>query len=158
MPRSTYHIMLAIALCLATLAGCARAHRDTTEYALEETITVDAPFDVAWQAVKGALRDENLAIYTRDKRGLFIAYTTMKRRFYQPNRTKYSVTLEPTPEDQTTIRVEIIRQKYGVTPLTYPGWHDRRAQDNGGARAILDAVIARLTATPEMASASGASV
>ena len=60
MPKRTYCDLLAIALCLATLAGCARAHRDTTEYAAGETITVDAPFDITWQAVKGALQDENL--------------------------------------------------------------------------------------------------
>jgi hypothetical protein len=150
--KQTFYTTLTVAVCLSALLGCARAHRDTSGYGVEESITVDASFETAWQAVKGVLRDQNLEVYTRDKRGQFVAFTTMKRRFYQPNRTKFSIFLDSVHEDETQIRIEVVRQRYGVTPLTYPGWHDRPARGNSGAQAILDAVTTRLSAPVEGAS------
>jgi len=69
-----------LVVILAAGAGCARAARDTTGFARENSTIVDAPFKEAWQAVKGVLREQKLDIYTRDKRGTFVAYSKMHRR------------------------------------------------------------------------------
>ena len=126
--------------------GCVHAPRDTTGFAQDHSISVDAPFEDTWQAVKSTLREKELEIYTRDKRGTFVAYTPMKRRYLQPNRYQYTFDIEAISESETKIALDTRKQSYGVTLLTYPGWHDRKTADTPESQAILDAIQAKLDA------------
>lgn len=132
-------------LLAATLMplGCAHAPKDTTGFAVKHEIVVAAPFDATWQAVKDILRENELDIYTRDKRGHFVAYTPEKRRYLQPNRYQYTFDLEALSENETRIALDTRKQRYGVTLLTYPGWHDRKTEDAPESQALLDAIQAR---------------
>ena len=135
-----------VALLALLLGGCARAARDTTGFAVVTTGTVDAPFDATWQAAKAVLRERKLDIYTRDKRGVFVAYTPMKRRrLLLPKRVQYRFFLEPVSDDVTRVAIEAVQQVYGVTLLTYPGWHDRKMTDDTQAETLLEAIQAKVT-------------
>jgi len=140
-----------LVLIVAAGGGCARAARDTTGFARENSLIVDAPFMDAWQTIKGVLREQKLDIYTRDKRGTFVAYSKMHRRWrvFQPHRTKFTIELAPVTPDETKVYIETVKQVYGVTLLTYPDWHDRKTADDTAARAILDAVRAKTEAVAE---------
>lgn len=138
-------LMAACALPVAFSAGCARAAMDTTGFAQVESAEFDAEFMEAWQATKAELRGMDLEIYTRDKRGVFVAFTPQGRALWlQPQRSKYTITLEEVRPGRTAIDVETIGQVYGVTLLTYPDWHERPARETDTARAILDGVAQRL--------------
>ena len=138
-------LLYSMLVLLAFVAGgCARAARDTTGFVLENTVTVQAPFEETWQSVKSVLREQGFDLYTRDKRGTFVAFTKMKRRYLQPKRVKYTVELDAVSSEETRIYIETVNQIYGVTLLTYPGWHDRKTSDNAGALAILEAVQSKL--------------
>ncbi len=130
-------------LIVLAVGGCARAARDTTDFSLVDQGTIEAPFDEAWQATKAVLREMEMDIYTRDKRGSFVAYSEMKRRRLVPQRIRYTVTLEKKSDQATAFHIETTKQVYGVTPLTYPDWHDRQTSDNSTALAILEAVQGR---------------
>jgi hypothetical protein len=135
---------LLVALCLAAV-GCARAARSTEGFGITDSATVNVPFEEAWQATKAVLREQKFDIYTRDKRGVFVAFTKMKRElFLVPKRVKYVVSLEKASESSTTVTVEAVRQVFGVTLLTYPGWHDRKLTDHAGSQAILQALEAKV--------------
>lgn len=140
-------------LIVATLSplGCVRAARDTTGFALNNHVVVPASFDTTWQTVKDILREQELDIYTRDKRGRFVAYTPEKRHLLQPNRYQYTFQLEEVSDNETRITLDTRKQAYGVTLLTYPGWHDRKTPDTPEAQALLDAIAARVagTSTPQ---------
>lgn len=147
------HLTAAALLCLA-LAGCARTAKDTSGFAVSNSTVVQAGFDETWQAVKSVLREQDYNIYTRDKRGTFVAYSGEKRSWFQPKRVKYTVELRQVSRTETSIQVEAVRQIYGVTALTYPGWHDRKLEDRSGADALIAAVLAKLsTAAAETAPA-----
>lgn len=142
---------LSLLLCGAVLisgllGGCARAARDTSGFALSNNATVPAGFDETWQAVKHVLRKADYELYTRDKRGTFVAYTKEKRRLLQPQRVKYTVTLSVVAEKETQVEVEAVKQVYGVTLLTYPGWHDRKLSEDAGVQTILEALQAEIAA------------
>ena len=142
-----YPKFLVINVLLASViaVGCARTHRDTTGFATVDSTTVNAGFVQTWQVAKSVLREMDYDLYTRDKRGSLVAYSKMKRRFRvaTPHRTRIVVTIEEVSPDRTKVSVETVGQVYGVSPLTYPDWHDRQATDNAAAVAILDAVKAR---------------
>ncbi len=150
--RKTWVVLACVAV---VAAGCARAPRDTTGFTISETVTVDAGFDEAWLATRDALRDMGFDIYTRDKRGLFIAFSEPGRQWLVPHRTQHTVVLEPVDPARTSVEVDTINQVYGVTPLTYPDWHDRPADDNAEALQFLERLHARLGlgAPPEPAEA-----
>lgn len=125
--------------------GCTRAARDTTGFALREEAVMNAPFQQTWHAVKRVLLEQGYEIYTRDKRGTFVAYTPMTRILWtQPRRIKFTIELAETAPNQTAVCVESIRQVYGVTLLTYPNWHDRRQTDPEPARNLLAGIAAKL--------------
>ncbi len=148
MPRF-YRVVLAV-LLLAVLAtaGCARAARDTTGFAVHQELTVKAPFDKTWQAVKEVLRDQGYTIYTRDKRGTFVAYSDVHRfLLVQPRRIKYTVEVKTVDPEQTAITVDAVRQIYGVTLLTYPDWHDRKLKDEKATAELFEAVQGELAGT-----------
>ena len=135
---------LSFVLAAFVLCGCQHAARDTTGFALENTFTADASFEDTWQAVKSVLQEAELEIYTRDRRGTFVAYSKMKRRFYQPTRIKYTIELASASSEETLVYCETLRQKYGVTLLTYPDWHDRKTNDEEPTQALLAALRAKL--------------
>ena len=146
MSRHTGILSLALAAVMLTGLGCARAARDTTGFAVHEEATVKVPMESAWQTVKSVLREQEYDIYTRDKRGSFTAYSHAYRfLLVQPHREKYTVDVIPVSDSETKVVVEGVRQVYGVTLLTYPGWHDRRLTDNTQAKALLDAVTAKVS-------------
>ncbi|NUM52530.1 MAG: hypothetical protein HUU46_02695 [Candidatus Hydrogenedentes bacterium] len=127
------------------LPGCARAAKDTTGFTMEDSITVAKPMDEAWQATKAVLRELEMDIYTRDKRGEFVAFTPMKRQLYvgTPHRTKLTITLTEATANSTTVNIQTVAQVYGVTLLTYPDWHDRKAPHNNEAVAIIESLKAK---------------
>lgn len=137
-----------VLLLLATTAGCAHAPRDTTGFALNHEVVVEAPFNDTWQATKDVLREQELDIYTRDKRGRFVAYTPEKRRLLQPNRYQYTVNIEPISELQTRVALDTRKQVYGVTLLTYPGWHDQKTTEAPHTEVLLEAIQARAADAP----------
>ena len=140
-------IVLAL-LAAAVLTGCARAARDTTGFAMTDSATVDAEFMETWEAMRTELRQMEFELYTRDKRGLFVAYTDERRDFFVvPRRTQHTFVLEEEPAG-TRVTAETIEQVYGVTLLTYPGWHDRPAADNEAVREAMERVRARLGGEP----------
>lgn len=134
---------LIAAALLIGLVGCAKAARDTTGFAVTETVVVEVPFDSAWQYTLDVLQEEDVVIYTRDTRGLFLAFTNPKRRFFVPQRHQYTVVLEPISSSATRVTVETQLQKFGVTLLTDPAWHDRPTEDTGRAEALVAALEAR---------------
>lgn len=135
----------ALLLCFA-VTGCARAARDASAFTITDEGTIDAPFEETWQAAKAALREMEMDIYTRDKRGVFIAYSQASRKLTVPHRTQYTIVLEEASATTTTIRIDTVEQVYGVTLLTYPNWHDRPADDHAKALEILEAVKAKIAA------------
>jgi hypothetical protein len=137
--------------CLALLVllaapGCARAARDTTGFAMTDSAVVSAPFEETWLATREVLQDRNLEIYTRDKRGRFVAYSQSKRHLaLVPHRQEYTITLDEEGADSTRVTIQTLRQVYGVTLLTYPDWHARKTEDNQEALAILQDIQARIS-------------
>ncbi len=130
-----------LAILLITSVGCARAARDTSGFALREQTVVNAPFEDTWHAVKHVLREQGYDIYTRDKRGAFVAYTPMQRALWlQPRRTKFTIEMARKAPEETAVSVESVRQVYGVTLLTHPNWHDREQRDPEASLAILDSI------------------
>ena len=141
------HKCLALAVLVGVvlaMGGCVRDARTTQGFALFDATTVNAPFQDAWQMTKTVLREREYEVYTRDTRGVFVAYSPMRRNlFLVPQRVKYTISLEAISDGATEVTVASIKQVYGVTLLTYPGWHDRQMVDDGVATAILEAVAAK---------------
>lgn len=144
----TKSLTLCLLAVLLAMVGCARAARDTTGFAMTDSVTVNAGFEDTWQAVKEVLREQKLNIYTRDKRGAFVAYSDTYRTLYifTPHRTQLTISVESLSSESSKVSIETIDQVYGVTLLTYPNWHDRQTKDNKTALAILEALKARLEA------------
>lgn len=133
--------MFVILFSMALLSGCARTLKDTSGFAEEKVITVKAPFDKTWQATKEALRELNLDIYTRDKRGVFVAYDQPKREWMQLKRVKYEIQLGSVTSEETRIFVSAIKQIYGVTLLTNPDWHDRKITGKSKSEDIINKIM-----------------
>jgi hypothetical protein len=117
-----------IVLLLAAFAlpGCATNSDTKAEGAFVDSIIAPIPYDEAWLMMRDVLLDKELEIHTRDKRGLFVVYTDMKRRaLVVPHRTKLTIRLTSETDDSTRIAVESVHQKYGVSLLTHPEWRDQ---------------------------------
>ena len=125
---------------VATLGGCARSVPDTEGFALTDTAEIQLSASEAWQVTKQALLDLDLDLYTRDRRGRFVAFSSKKRGWFNLGRVKYTIDLTEQAENRTKITVETLRQVYGSTLLTEPGWHDRKTTENSGAQQILDSI------------------
>ena len=67
----------------------------------------------------------------------------MKRSLFVPNRTQFTIMMTEDTPTATKVSVETVNQVYGVTLLTYPAWHDRRATDNSKALKIIDGIKAK---------------
>ena len=141
------YLLLSLLLVLVAGSGCARAARDTTGFAVSDSVTIGAAFTDTWQAAKAVMREMDLEIYTRDKRGVFVAFTPAKRRglFGRSRRTRVTVTLERVASETTSVKVEVMDQIYGVTLLTYPDWHDRKTTDKRVANEFVEALQAKLS-------------
>jgi hypothetical protein len=115
-------------LCLAlgiSVAGCRSAGDPQLVRAHDESVVIGFPLEQAWEHVRDTLIEKEYDVYTRDKRGLLIGYTKMKRRgLLIPHRTKFTIVLEKITNESTEITVESVHQRYQVTFLTYPGWRD----------------------------------
>lgn len=136
--------LLALCLAAAVLGGCARAARDTTGFALNDSVTVEAPFEETWQAVKHVLRDRELVIDTRDKRGRFVAFDTKRSNLFRNTRTRYTIELSEISDVETAVHVETLREVYGTTLLTEPDWHARPTKDDAESKAIIQALMAKI--------------
>ncbi|MBN2310561.1 MAG: hypothetical protein JXR94_16425 [Candidatus Hydrogenedentes bacterium] len=141
------YLGISLLLVMLCAGGCQTAARDTTGFAVVDSATVDATFLDAWQASKAVLREMELDIYTRDKRGTFVAYSKVKRRLgvLTPRRTELRITVERISSETSRVSVETMRQVYGCSLLTYPDWHDRRTTDNSVAQSFLEALQTRLS-------------
>ena len=129
----------------AGFLGCARAARDTSGFALREETVINSSFDDVWHAVKRAAREQGYDIYTRDKRGVFVIYTPLKRILWtQPRRTKLTVELAQQSAVETALSIESVRQVYGVTLLTHPNWHDRKQTDQSYSQLLLEGILAQV--------------
>lgn len=133
---------LSVCLLAAALAGC----RSTPEPEPPPVVSavVEEDFETVWQTTRDVLLREKLQIYTRDKRGLFVAYTDQHRRLLLfPHRTKLTIALEPLSPDSTQVFVETIHQRYRVTLLTYPDWRDApKGAEEQSAQQLLDQIVA----------------
>ena len=139
----------ALSLCLVLGCGLFTAGCKSTPGGQEplprarvDSVTLEVPFNEAWQRTRQALVDQKYEIYTRDKRGLYVAYTKVKRRLlFFPHRMQLTITLEATSAEETQLTVETIHQKYRVTLLTYPDWRDDPEVEKGDvAAALLEAI------------------
>lgn len=135
---------------LTLLSGCATHSKtlDAPPVAFVDTMTIPVEYELAWKMTRDALlAQEGVEIYTRDKRGLFVAYTEMHReKILYPKRTMLTFTLESASKTSTKISVETVSQRYGVTPLTYPGWRDEDTVSGGNVgREILESIQAMIT-------------
>lgn len=134
--NSVFIVLLSIIL----FSGCARTLKDTSGFAEEKVITVKAPYDKTWQATKEALRELKMDIYTRDKRGVFVAYDQPKREWMQLRRVKYEIQLGSVNSEETRVLVSAIKQIYGVTLLTNPDWHDRKISGKTKSDEIINKI------------------
>lgn len=135
-----------IVLC----AGCATKSRqgDTAAVAFVDSMTIPLEYELAWKLTRDVLLDqEGIEIYTRDKRGVFIAYTEMHReKILYPKRSMLTITLNAESKTSTKIAVETVAQRYRVTPLTYPGWRDDvEVSGEEVGREILESIKSRIS-------------
>jgi hypothetical protein len=136
-------MLLALSACLAAvvITGCATAKKDTTGFAVQQEVVLDLPYPEAWQHVKHTLVAQEFELYTRDKRGVFIAYTGGKRLlgFNRP-RTQYTLELDSLSSAQTKVTIEAVKQKYGTSLTTYPDWHDRPTEADEDLHSLVAAL------------------
>lgn len=120
--------MLCFLVCTASFAmGCKSTPKEAKLLppAQVDSVVMSGAYEDVWQATRVGLLDGGFEIYTRDKRGLFVAYAKVRRHlFVWPNRTQLTVTLEELSGDSTRVSVETLEQGYRVTLLTYPDWRD----------------------------------
>lgn len=126
------------------LIGCAKALKDTSGLAEEKVFTVKAPFDKTWLATRDALKELNFNLYTRDKRGIFVAYEQPKREWLNLKRVKYEIHLGSVNPEETKIFISAVSQVYGVTLLTEPDWHDRKLTKPSKSEEILNKILEKL--------------
>lgn len=104
-----------------------------------DSAIIQAPFAETWQATKQALQNKEFTIFTRDKRGIFVAYLDIERRRFRRYRTEYVVVLEPLTTNSTRVTVEATHQRFEVTFLTHPAW---RNIDDGPGFESMDLLAA----------------
>ena len=135
---------------LVLCASCATKSQqgETPVVAFVDSMTIPVEYEHAWKLTRDVLLEqEGIEIYTRDKRGVFVAYTQMYReKVIYPKRTMLTITLEAESKTSTKIAVETVAQRYRVTPLTYPGWQDaEEVSEEEVGREILDSIKSRIS-------------
>ena len=117
--------ILAPILCALTVAGCASSKgTDAPQQSRVESAVLEASYETTWRLVKDSLLEEGYEIRTRDKRGMYVAFSGTKRRFIIPHRYRLTVILDSLSGSATRVTIETVRQSYRLTPLTHPGWQD----------------------------------
>ena len=112
-------------LCALAVPGCASFKgTEVLQQARVESAVLEASYETAWRLVKDSLLEEGYEIRTRDKRGMYVAFSETKRRFIIPHRYQLTVILDSLSGSATRVTIETVRQSYRVTPLTHPGWQD----------------------------------
>lgn len=144
MSRSLGRNIFVPTILVFSFIGCATDSPQVQPLSATDSRIVQAPFDAAWQATKAALREQDYILFTRDKRGFFEAYTEERRKLIFPRRSRLSVTLVSVSSTTTRVTVETVEQKYQVSLLTYPGWHEGKDADSALGLALLDAVEAQI--------------
>lgn len=146
------------AVCLAVMAGCQSTPKEAPPPPPTVSAVVEKDFETVWTQTRDELLQQELWIYTRDKRGLFVVFTDMHRVFFvSPRRTKMTISLEPVNAQSTRITVETIKQHYRVTLLTYPDWRDvLPGTDPEQGQELLNAIVAHINGTGDESSASTA--
>ena len=141
-----YSAILTVTAVLAS-SGCATTSDSQAEATFVESLVAPVPFDKAWLVTRDVLLESNVDIHTRDKRGMFVAYTDMyHRKVVVPHRTKITITLTSITEESTKISVESVHQKYGVTLLTHPEWRDESAIiEDSVSTEILKSIKSRIS-------------
>ena len=133
--------------CAVLVSGC-KSTPDSAALrsAQMDSLVLPGNFDDVWQATRLGLSRQGYEIYTRDKRGLFVAHTKVRRHlFVFPNRTQLTVTLKEVSVDATRVTVETLKQGYRVTLLTYPDWRDSsKPADGDAALTLLESIRSAL--------------
>jgi hypothetical protein len=106
-----------------------------------ETV-VPLAFEDAWLTTRDALIEQNYKIYTRDKRGMFIAYSKERRTLlFVPHRIQFTIVIEEVTGETSRVSIESVQQRYKISFLSYPGWVsdvDELPEDTG--QSIIDAL------------------
>ena len=146
------------AVCLLAAGGCQTTPKEAPPPPPNVSAVVEEDFETVWTKTRDELLQQELYVYTRDTRGLFVVFTDMRRVFLiSPRRTKMTFSHEPVNAQSTRITVETIKQHYRVTLLTYPDWRDvLEGTDPEQGQQLLDAIVAHINGTDEEASASAA--
>lgn len=128
-------------------AGCASAPPPPPPEVPVASAVLPYEFTSVWQAAKTTLKDQDYDIYTRDKRGMFVAHTKKKGTFSIPNRARITVVLERVTTNSTRVTVEAVRERYRMPLLRHPGWKERPGVDLEQRRqAVLDGITAQVEA------------
>lgn len=139
-------ILVATIMLTAMVSGCTTGKPQQPDEVYVESMTVPLDFASAWQLTRDVLLEEEVEIYTRDKRGLFVVFTeTERRNLITPWRTKLTITLREATPDTTEIAIESVAQRYSVSALTYPGWRDRSyTEKESPGTALLETIKSRI--------------
>lgn len=148
---NSVRISIACTLLLAALgAGCASTPpAQPAEVPLESTV-LQAEYEDVWQATRRALQASELDIYTRDKRGMFVAFDEKKRLFSIPRRARITVIVERVTTSSTRVSIEAVRERYRMPILRHPGWKEEAGGDlTELKRELLASIEAQALAPPE---------
>jgi hypothetical protein len=119
-----------------------RARVPASEYAIPDVSEeIEGEFAQVRDAVRDALRESPVEIYTRDKRGKFVVFAKMRRRFLTPRRLRLVVTLARVSESSTRVTVQTFPEEYTVQLLTYPAWRPGAFGDNSLAKEIASSIV-----------------
>lgn len=137
---------LTFLMALAMLSACASSPPPQPPEVETVSAVVPQAFEAVWQATRTTLKEQDLEIYTRDKRGLFVAHTKKKGTFSIPNRERITVALERVTAASTRVTVEAVRERYRMPLLRHPGWKEEPKVDLAERRqAVLDGISAAAT-------------
>jgi hypothetical protein len=103
---------------------------------------IPVSFEEAWTMTRDALLEQEYRIYTRDKRGMFIAYTKERRNLLIfPHRIQFTIIIEEVTGETSRVAIESVEQRYKISFLSYPGWvSDVAATPEDTGQSIIDAL------------------
>ena len=127
-------------LSILLLAGCARGATQAVQVSPSASLVIQSNFEDTWRATKSALREGGYVIYTRDKRGFFVAYLEEAGHRLAPHRTRYTVRLEQLTASSTRVTIDGVHQRYGVTLKTYPAWRNIESEEPMELGSILEQI------------------
>lgn len=142
----------AVFAVLTLAAGCASAPPPPPPEVAVDSVVLEREFDAVWQATKTALIEQDYEIYTRDLRGMFVAYTKKTGTFSIPNRARITVVLERVTTNSTKVSVEAVQERYRMPLLKYPGWKEQPKVDLTQRRQeVLETIESTVNAAPPAA-------